>query len=579
MRKAFLIFSAVSVLVALFTFFDALVPASVETHPPLKYGVGVSGAGPSSSGELLSITSSPPPPIPSKNSPPPVGVQKGTYSPVKISVQSATTEAPRLGAGSGLTPEQICPAEAATFVVDYKAALKKLDFSRPPPLSMPWYYHSSAPLCGSPLLYYLTGGGVIYAIEKDSVAACSSGACTIRLRNCGTKETKCGDTLVMARARSKTAYYAAEVRHHHDDCSVTVGLDIDLPGKYEVEIKVTHVNGSSEDPRSMVPRSLGVIGIRVPIKGVRSYLRNEKCDAQRHVLGSPATVEIVSGGNVRTPAEEPLPYCTHGNYTDGRWVHKKTCGKSNPYCDGDMKSITDACGFNYEMVWAPRTCRYRIFTLPDGPPRQCGTRRGLIALVGDSVAREYAANCRMFSHHNSGLACHYENIVLHGAHYSDEYAAGVAKVMAQNAARVNPVMFATNLGMMHMIGYCTTAQWRYYVEQFAEEWVRNPPKGVERKVWLGPPTIQYANLGMGAQRAKKWDDVAWGVLEPLGFVRLNAFAITASRQESTWDGLHYAAEAGKKQTIVKHSNVPVRKWNGGVAMMLYMVLLNLICPV
>ena len=82
---------------------------------------------------------------------------------------------------------------------------------------------------------------------------------------------------------------------------------------------------------------------------------------------------------------------------------------------------------------------------------------------------------------------------------------------------------------------------------------------------------------MGAQRAQKWDEAACALLEPLGFERLDAFGVTASREEASWDGLHLAAERGKKQTVVRFQNIPVRKWNGGVSSMLFAILLSMLC--
>jgi hypothetical protein len=198
--------------------------------------------------------------------------------------------------------------------------------------------------------------------------------------------------------------------------------------------------------------------------------------------------------------------------------------------------------------------------------------------VGDSVIREYYQNCLLFKLQDAGLTCNFENIVLKGQYYTESYATSVASVIAQNVKKANPVVFATNLGMMHVIGHATTRQWRYFVEEFASHWKKGSQPNIVRKVWLGPPTIHYASQGMGAQRARKWDEVAWEVLSPLGFERLDAFTVTASREEASWDGLHLAAERGKTQSKVVHPNTPLRRWNGGVSSMLFAILLARVCP-
>jgi hypothetical protein len=216
-------------------------------------------------------------------------------------------------------------------------------------------------------------------------------------------------------------------------------------------------------------------------------------------------------------------------------------------------------------------------------------------LVGDSVTREYAMNCALFDLKAAKLECLFNNIAMEGKHYSKDYAIAVAKVIIDNIRTNNPSVFATNLGIHHVIGPCTTGQWTEFIDIFASLWRANitwasfsdEQQGgsvelktkwrLEKAIWLGPPTIQYARLGMGPQRAAEWDAIAWARLEPLGFQRLYAIAPTASREESTWDGLHYAAQKGKVQSPWRNKDVQPGKWNGGVANMLFTMLLNLIC--
>lgn len=450
----------------------------------------------------------------------------------------------------------------------------------------------------------------------------------------------------------------------------------DRPGKYILEVKYVHINGSSNNPK--VPKSLGVIGIRANDKG-KSFKYNCFCDLQRHVYGSP--VEIVVGEkdsakdheaqvDAKTNKIAIAPLCTEANHTSGMWVRfgKNSCqGDSNPFCKGDPGWLSDAAGFNTQMLWVPfshqesesqsqsqltepseqddekrivsrrhpphfdykRTesvdipqipCRYLFHSPPGGPPTTClrirdkgdqATRHGgALVLVGDSVMREYSKNCALFNFRGARLVCVFNNIVLEGQHYSQSYAKAVAENILQSAIRNKAAIFGTNLGIHHMIGPCTTEQWIEFVDKFVELWmaaVRNDDKEkqfrvatrdeltegkalmkeadnlskdyfiMEKAIWIGPPAIHYARKGMGFQRAALWDQLAWERLEPLGFRRLNAIAPTVSRQESTWDGLHYAAERGKVQTPLRDSTAQVRQWNGGVSAMLFAMLLNMIC--
>ena len=184
----------------------------------------------------------------------------------------------------------------------------------------------------------------------------------------------------------------------------------------------------------MVPLSLGVIGIRVPEgDGKRGYRRNNECDAQRHVIGSPMDVKVVV---VASPPSK-APRCTSG-VGEGRWVRAATCQNSS-FCTGDPSWLSDACGFNHEMVWAPRSCRYHIFPPDPGPRTQCLARSGHLTLVGDSVIREYYQNCLLFRLKDAGLTCNFENIVLRGQYYTESYATSVASSSSSFSSSDAPV--------------------------------------------------------------------------------------------------------------------------------------------
>jgi hypothetical protein len=280
----------------------------------------------------------------------------------------------------------------------------------------------------------------------------------------------------------------------------------------------------------------------------------------------------------------------------------------SPDCWGNPAWLTDAAGFNTNLLWAPEGCKYRFYTPPMGPQQSClraGAGTGFLLLVGDSVTREYAKACLLFNLRPAKLVCQFANIALEGQHYSRDYADAVARTIVDNIVNNNAATFATNLGIHHMIGPCSTAQWAEFVGVFVDKWrarvvwakgadptaaggagageKKNTsyPGGkdprLEAAVWLGPPTIHYARKGMGAQRAQQWDEIAWAALGPLGFRRLHALTPTRARQEATWDGLHYAAERGKRQTRQRNKAAKAYHWNGGVANMLFTMLLNVLC--
>ncbi len=281
-----------------------------------------------------------------------------------------------------------------------------------------------------------------------------------------------------------------------------------------------------------------------------------------------------------------------------------------------------------------------------------GEARAFLYIVGDSVMREYAKNCELLSLRSARLQCLFANIALEGQHFSNSYAESVAKTIVHNTRENNAGVFVTNLGLQHMIGPCTTKQWKIFVSYFVLYWKQqivwqkgtaqqqqqnqkqqqegtlnkteqlqqqqdpdlsdikissgNDNNGateaeqeseklqkfyfapkylrakgeypkLEQAIWIGPPTIQYARKGMGAERAALWDEIAWRELEPLGFKRMKSIPATAARQEGTWDGLHYASAKGKVQTALKNKDAKIYRWNGGVANVLFTMLLNIIC--
>ena len=525
-----------------------------------------------------------------------------------------------------------------------------------------------------------------------------------------------GDVLLTARLVSEHGFQSARVvPHHHHRRGGGAAIPTDAPreedvgsktaravqgaslggspwydvtftaheeGMYALEVKAVHVNGSSNDPK--MPKSLGVVGIRAADDANRkTFMYNDVCDDQRHVVGSPLIVVVLPrattrrtdpGGLAAIPPDQNAiqarlpPLCRRADHADGRWVRASTvamnCRAGSPYCLGDPRWLTDASAYNTDMVWAPPDCRFRLFNPPSGPTASClrhggGGPPGALLLVGDSVTREYAKNCALFHLRGAQLVCVFANIALEGQHYSRDYAAAVADAILDNLIQHNAAVFVTNLGIHHMIGPCTTEQWREFVGLFVQRWharIRfhsgrsvsdegvasmrleqeggenvshgkresrhrrseepspphttedsppalrssqtdefKPSRGgsggrpalltyapgqrprLEKAVWTSPPTIHYARKGMGAQRAREWDRIAWAALQPLGFRRLDALAVTASRQEGTWDGLHYASERNKRQTAHRNRDVRPATWNGGVANMLFTMLLNIIC--
>ncbi|CUG01037.1 GPI-anchored surface protein, putative [Bodo saltans] len=530
-----------------------------------------------------------------------------------------------------------CPQLVQRHMTEYAQVASRIDFTRPPKYKMPWYFHDPYALCGRYLLTHhqrdfqqdvahppqllhrvavrqpAQGGETSdsqMVVARVAAGEWSNG--DVYVEHCGqcaevvsvgeSAALKCaGDVLMLARLISDQTVVSADVqalvvpangRPYHP-----LRFFIRQPGEYVLEVTLVHVNGSSSNVSW--PRSMGVIGIRASDHNKKSFKYNLACDLQRHVYGSPLKVLALGRGaaieNVNSLNLKPL--CNVHNYNQtigsGHWVrvpYKTRCEafQSGSICSGDPTWLTDACGFNNELVWSPDSCRMRVYSPPLGPQQSClkRGRSGFLLFVGDSVAREYVQNCRLFDLRSSKLHCIFANIALEGQHYSLDYAKAVVKAMIDSLKQNRPGVLATNLGIHHMIGKSSTEQWIEFIDVFIAAWKAEAfqilPVGtdqwlLEKAVWLGPPTIHYARHGMGHQRAVLWDEIAWKKLEPLGFIRLYAIAPTLSRTEATWDGLHYASYKGKVQSPWRNRAAPVLLWNGGVSNMLFNVLLNLIC--
>lgn len=534
-----------------------------------------------------------------------------------------------------------CDALMIRHEEEYRDAVSRIDFTRPPKYKMPWYFHDPFALCGRYMLTHLTDGKPHFvhrlvvnhpakvppspaaAIENQQLPLAYVTADptkvygdVVHIEHCGMCRSapsqtgrnddaevnrndgvwSCNeDILLQARLISENRVISADVTEDATSPNrLRVAFRITEPGVYVLEVKVVHLHGGSSNASN--PKSLGVIGIRASDHNKKSFKYNLACDMQRHIYGSPMQIVAVPPAVVTT-ASNVKPLCTlhtlNQSIGAGEWVRVpsgSTCDSyhQGAYCVGDPTWLTDACGFNKELVWVPDSCRMRVYSPPKGPEKSClrRGRSGFLLLVGDSVTREYVQNCRLFDFRNARLHCLFANIALEGQHYSLDYAKAVVKAMMEALTSNRPGVFATNLGIHHMIGKSSTEQWMEFIDLFVAAWksarieildVGTDKWLLEKAVWLGPPTIHYARHGMGYQRALLWDTIAWSKLSPLGFRRLYAVAPTLSRTEATWDGLHYASAKGKVQSPWRNRAAPVLLWNGGVANMLFNMLLNLIC--
>eukprot|EP01064_Diplonema_japonicum_P013800 TRINITY_DN21358_c0_g1_i1.p1 TRINITY_DN21358_c0_g1~~TRINITY_DN21358_c0_g1_i1.p1 ORF type:complete len:569 (+),score=54.04 TRINITY_DN21358_c0_g1_i1:40-1707(+) len=472
-----------------------------------------------------------------------------------------------------------CTLHRETFTKEYTKALSGVNFSAPPKYDLPGRFHEGDAFCGKYLLWNLTGGNDLWHATGSGLQNTTTlTPCTVSLHNCAESPNHCSDVHFVARLTGPTIV-PAEVVKRQNECAFDITFMAYEPGDYELHIKMAHLNGSSEDARKAI--SLGVDRGRVRIDGRKLYVRHKTCASHRHIDGSPFKVAI-SGEPLHPLNKTGTPLCRNGNYTRGRWVtfNNQMCQTPQPYCSGHPWWLSDSYGYNVDHLWAPTQCHYHLYAPPNGPQKFCFDRQGVIGFVGDSIAREYVQNCRIFyTHTEAGFRCEHWHMIIKGEAYSKEYAKSVVKVVVDKIHNDKPVALAVNFGMMHMIGMCNDTAWDYFMRYFAEELTKRPPVAPMRKIWLGAPQVHYATRGMTATRAARWDAIALSHLAPLGFESFNSTPITAPKEEGAWDGLHNAAEKGHKQAKVRNRRVKEWKWNGGVSHMLWNALLNMLCPI
>eukprot|EP01061_Rhynchopus_euleeides_P045692 TRINITY_DN833_c0_g1_i12.p1 TRINITY_DN833_c0_g1~~TRINITY_DN833_c0_g1_i12.p1 ORF type:complete len:587 (+),score=167.17 TRINITY_DN833_c0_g1_i12:343-2103(+) len=474
------------------------------------------------------------------------------------------------------TPSE-CGVHRERFLGDYAAALGAVNWGSPPKFGLPGRFADGDAFCGRFLLYNRTSE-MWHAVGAGLAAASTLSPTTVSLYNCAEGAAQCADLHITARLMGPTIV-SAEVTRREGECAYDVTYVAYEPGEYTLHIKVVHLNASSFNPKA--PLSLGLDRSRVRQDGRKLFARHNTCASQRHIHGSPFRV-AVTGPPAHPTTERATPLCTRGDYMRGRWVpfpNADFCKTPQPYCAGNPWWLSDAYGYNTEWLWAPVGCHYHVYSPPVGPDKPCFDRKGTVGIVGDSIAREFVQNCRLFKGlpDKAGFHCEHWHMIVNGEYFSESYARDVAGVVGRKVESDNPVAIIVNLGMMHMIGMCNDTQWDYFIRAFAQELQKHPPKHPVRKIWLGAPQVHYATRGMTVFRARRWDDIALRHLRPLGFELFDSAAVTHPKEEGSWDGLHNAAEKGHKQSKVRNKRVPEFKWNGGVSHMLFNNLVNMLC--
>ncbi|ORC85030.1 putative GPI-anchored surface protein [Trypanosoma theileri] len=455
--------------------------------------------------------------------------------------------------------QMTCPQLRYQHQIEYNTVVQRINFTEGPKFSVHGFFYDPYPLCGRYLLSYLTSEQhpYLFALRvKSSGTTVSNDILTVPtgewnsdvfIEQCGDcLETATGsddkdpcavDILFMARLMNDNRVLHAEVLPSNETLkdrrkiARNIRFFVTDPGDYILEVKMVHVNGTSDDVQ--VPKTLGFVGTRATVNNRKSFLYGGVCDIQRNIYGSPLLVRVVAVKN--TERSTITPFCnisTNYNTSEGgQWVRfvdgadpdtpegaphslAANCTLGDRYCYGNPNSLTDACGHNNHLVWVPSTCRLRIFARKSGgpstgclrvPPLQ--GRMSFMLLIGDSVMREYKSNCDALrlGQRGSNLTCVFANIAPEGKYFSQKYAHSVVRAMIDNVENTRPLgVLVTNFGIQHMIGKATTSQWIMFVDAFIDEWCKR-----NVTVLRGPYTTMSPSGSPKFPRGDEMDGSEW----------------------------------------------------------------------
>lgn len=405
------------------------------------------------------------------------------------------------------------------------------------------------------------------------------------------------------------AHDAAGAPVAHDDADFFARLY----GDSIVDVPVARVGGGRYEA-SFVPREAGSFVVEVYL----SWLEGGGTGPELAYTRLPYLVEdvVFRGANILvvadaaatgTPgaaASPPLPArapaCTSADPGPGRWRHMAGGACAQPYCTGEVSlreaQVSDPIGLLQDLVWAPWTCRYHIYS-----PRElagcfsgCGLRR--FSFAGDSIAREHFQNFVLmltgFSPKDISLPRTRSEVPnevpldVGGYSISASYGSGPpgagSDVLFFNLGEAHRTARALPLGAEEEADIkmtlaraaqstCPDQQRCFYLL---------PPSQITEKNYLVDRTSPggRGQFGMAAtnRRMQRYD--AWArefqaenpeLAKRLLFV--DGLSPTRAPWLSSWDGMHYS---------VIGLNLPCRDgsaWYGGASMMMTQSFLNGLC--
>ena len=568
------------------------------------FSTATSHSKPTSPQAASNVLQAPPTPVPAKNLSLGAVIMDTPNDPITTEEaaapgDSSQTDLLKLGEADANRPAQYtCSSTRRSFMQKFHTVAENHKQRSP---TEPDRWAGRYPMCGIHGLYNLTG--IILMASGAEVQSTTIGRkSTFKIENCGVPvkpvsayisdasaaKDRCHDVYLAVRLHGPTI--VAGIITQRPDCNFDVEYTLYDPGVYVMEVRVVWLDGlRPEKAKSRIPITLRKTHSKWGKKPHQKYGYNAECEEQTHIIGSP--FKLVAAEAKQELPELSLaksntkPVCGRShNGGAGRWVkneNSKPCLDDSAVCVGDPALINDVKPFNENYLWAPLQCKMQFWKHGDGPKGNCTSRPGTLLLMGDSTTREYAQNFRFFNMGKAGLKVVYANWRLEHQWYNRKMAKDALQGLAKELKQSKPVVLAANLGPLHLIAGLTTDDWKYYVDQWHEAFKDSQETHpfIERKIFLGPSTIHYATNAMSAQRMLLWISYAKEKLIPIGFEFIDAWTVTSSKPESSWDGVHYAAERGKAQMkhVLRAKSVPQYKWNGGVSVMLTTMLINLLC--
>eukprot|EP01087_Luapelamoeba_hula_P007216 TRINITY_DN1752_c1_g1_i3.p1 TRINITY_DN1752_c1_g1~~TRINITY_DN1752_c1_g1_i3.p1 ORF type:complete len:812 (-),score=121.14 TRINITY_DN1752_c1_g1_i3:249-2684(-) len=296
-----------------------------------------------------------------------------------------------------------------------------------------------------------------------------------------------------------------------------------------------------------------------------------------------------------------------------------------PFCSGNRSKVIEIPNYGASFmlyytgnkdyyVWAPYQCHYHLYSPPE--IATCMKKRNAtwIHVTGDSPVREFTTNLMMAFHKIDTEKFHHVDIrldknmseiqtpirmtyeffhqVMYNSvggsrdfledkklldHYNLKgYTSHLAPVVGDfnqdgknstQEEKTRPDIVVLSPGLIYSIWKLKFSDFQLWMHQFEQYMLSDASRSQQPEfLWYGGPYVHQSTLieerpEITHTRMRKFNDFAVPIARRLGFKIVDVITPTASRYDSTWDGVHYSIPGNGE-------------WNGPVSHMITQIMLN-----